>query len=545
MLHTYQLSCYITKPTRKGKKLIDHISSNICKNKILHSDVLPCATISDYDAPYIIVNTPTNKYEIRYKFIQNLKHFDLETYINDFKTLPFANVYSFNETDDQLDTLNKLILSVIDKHAPLVKTKFTRPPASWMKDIKINNLQRKRDHWRHEAHKNPTDENWETYRESRKKIKKAIKEKKTQFYRRVLSSKNSKVHRILNPNMNALQADPSALNVFFNKTVERLVGQNSTADDDILSHIDSLKSSHDSFKLQKVTYNDVLKSLESLRNDCSTGYDNIPVSFIKPIAEYIASPLTFIINNLIEESKFPDQWKIARISPIPKVNNPTELKDYRPISILPILSKVYEKQVLHQITDFIETQQVYNKHQSGYRKNHSPATILSKLYDDIKMTMKQSELTMAVFTDYSKAFDTIDFFTLVQKMHSLNFSTDFLCWVFNYLTHRQHFMQIDSNCSSLLTAKYGVPQGSVLGPTFFNLCTADMSSITPNSNCIQYVDNSTLYRSCKINKKDTCIKELEKDLTSIAKWSIETNLVFNTSKTKFMLTSSNQLSART
>ena len=176
MLDTYQLSCHVTKSTRKGKKLIVHISSNACKNKILHSDVLPCLTISDQDALYIIVNISTNKYEICYKFIRNLKHFDLETYINDFKTLPFSTVYSFNETDDQLDTLNKLILSVIDKHAPLVKTKFTRPPAPWMKDIKINKLQRKRDHWRHKAHKNPTDENWGTYRESRNKIKKAIKE---------------------------------------------------------------------------------------------------------------------------------------------------------------------------------------------------------------------------------------------------------------------------------------------------------------------------------------------------------------------------------
>ena len=100
------------------------------------------------------------------------------------------------------------------------------------------------------------------------------------------------------------------------------------------------------------------------------------------------------------------------------------------------------------------------------------------------MAMKQSELTMAVFTDYSKAFYTIDFLTLIQKMHSRNFSTDFLYWAFNYLTHRQHFVQIDSNCSSLLTAKYGVPQGSTLGPIFFNLCVADMSSITPNNNCI-------------------------------------------------------------
>ena len=136
-------------------------------------------------------------------------------------------------------------------------------------------------------YKNPTYENWGTYRESRNKIKKASKEKKTHFYRKVLSLKNSKeirkvIHRILNPNMSTLQADPSALNEFFNKTAERLVTQNATTDGVILSHIDSLTSRHDSFKLQKVTYSkgDVLKSLKSLRNDCSIGYNNIPVSFI-------------------------------------------------------------------------------------------------------------------------------------------------------------------------------------------------------------------------------------------------------------------------
>ena len=205
---------------------------------------------------------------------------------------------------------------------------------------------------------------------------------------------------------------------------------------------------------------------------------------------------------------------------------------------------MYEKQVLHLITDFIETQQVYNIHRSGYHKNNSTATILSKLCDDIKIAMKQGQLTMAVYTDYSKAFDTVDIFTLIQKIHSLNFSTDFLYWVFNYLTHRQNFVQIDSSCSSLLTTKYGVRQDSILGPILFNLCIADMSSITPNCNCIQYADDSTLYGSCKINQKGTCIKELEKDLTSIAKWSVEPNLVFSTGKTKFMLISSNQLLAR-
>ena len=191
------------------------------------------------------------------------------------------------------------------------------------------------------------------------------------------------------------------------------------------------------------------------------------MSFIKPVAEHLESPLTFIINNFIVTSTFPGMWKIARISPIPKIVNPSQLKDYRPISILPILSKIYEKLVLQQMTEFIEKQLIYHKHQSGYRKNHSTTTLLMKLYDDIKTSMNKSEIIIAIFADYSKAFDTIDFYTniflyiyififiqtyfytLIQKMHTFNFSKNLLYWTMNYLIFRQHFVQIDAHFSTL------------------------------------------------------------------------------------------------
>ena len=129
MLDTYQFSCHLNKTARKCKMLIDHISSNISKNKILYSEILPCPTISDHDTPYIVIKLPTNKFEIRQKFIRKLKN--LETFVKDFKTLLFTVVYSFDETEDQL-----------------VKTEFSRRPAHQMKDIKINNLQHKGDHLR-------------------------------------------------------------------------------------------------------------------------------------------------------------------------------------------------------------------------------------------------------------------------------------------------------------------------------------------------------------------------------------------------------------
>jgi len=134
---------------------------------------------------------------------------------------------------------------------------------------------------------------------------------------------------------------------------------------------------------------------------------------IKCVKYSLASPLTNIINNCIDNLVFPDQWKVARICPIPKTDYPQTTADYRPISVLPVLSKVYEKVILQQMTKFIENELVYHTYQSGFRKNHSTVTLLIKLRDDIKKEMKKGEVTIAVFADYSKAFDTIDFYTLI------------------------------------------------------------------------------------------------------------------------------------
>ena len=121
---------------------------------------------------------------------------------------------------------------------------------------------------------------------------------------------------------------------------------------------------------------------------------------------------------MIATNNFPNALKTASISPIPKITRPVELKDYRPVSILPVLSKVFEKLVLQQLAVFIERESVYHQYQSGYRNNHSTATLLLKLHDDIKKAMKCSEVTIVIFTDYSKAFDAIDFSILMKKMQT-------------------------------------------------------------------------------------------------------------------------------
>ena len=139
------------------------------------------------------------------------------------------------------------------------------------------------------------------------------------------------------------------------------------------------------FQLKEVTRAEVLHTLKTLRTDSSTGPDKIPVRFVKPVMDIISGPLTAIINNCIRKSYFPNAWKQARISPIPKIDQPTSEAHFRPISILPAMSKVFEKLVAVQI----------GKHTiSGFRKGHSTCTVLMGIRDDLLRAMKKGEITL-------------------------------------------------------------------------------------------------------------------------------------------------------
>ena len=271
------------------------------------------------------------------------------------------------------------------------------------------------------------------------------------------------IHRILNPSHQPLRVDPDQLNTYFAQTAERVTSVSSPVAMEQLNQLITQfgEDSNLSFDFRRVSYDEVLREIKGLRSDCSTGPDNIPTKFIKLVAEHLASPLTYIISTCVKRKKFPSLWKIARISPIPKVNEAKTNDDYRPVSILPVLSKVYEKLALRQMAQYLTDNSVFHPNLSAYRKCHSTTTTLLGIRDDLLKAMKRGEVTIAVMADYSKAFYTVAYETVLIKLHQLGFFKSFLMWIASYLTGRSHYVQIDDYASKHIGVTSGVPQGSI------------------------------------------------------------------------------------
>ena len=553
MLESFNLHQHVNKPTRitsTSQTLIDHIISNM-PNRITHCDVLPCPTISDHDAPYACINVRVCRFEPRYKFLRNEKRFNEQLFVEDFSMLPLDIVYGIDDPDEKLEIFTTMFKSCLGKHAPLRRVKITRPPAPWLNTDDIRQLQKERDRLRQLAHKtNPPSTNvWSEFREVRNKIKTKIKKVKRCFYEKVLSSRKPKelwqtIHRLLHPNPQPIRADPNLLNKHFSSTSQRLLNSKPNTPDELHNLINSLppNCNTDTFNLRFVTYNEVLNNLKSMRSDCSTGVDQIPVKFLKPVADLIASPLTHIINSFISCSSFPTAWKIGRISPIPKIDQPTESDHYRPISILPVLSKVFERLILQQMSVYLNQQDILQKSITGFRKGHSTSTVLLRIRDDIIKAMKKGEVTLIAFADFSKAFDTVDYSIVLRKLHAIGFSPSSLNWVLNYLTSRKQFVQINDKQSDLESVHFGIPQGSILGPVLFNLYVNDLQGTASGCCCFQYADDTTVYNHCSPKDLRPGIQNITNTIRNLELWAADSNLLLNGEKTKQMLVTSPQMS---
>lgn len=249
-------------------------------------------------------------------------------------------------------------------------------------------------------------------------------------------------------------------------------------------------------------------------------------------AEVTSKILTHIINLSIQDGKFPGAFKTARVVPLFKKNSKTDVGNYRPVSILCNISKIFEHIVYEQVEKYVSEHDLLYELQSGFRPGYSTDTCLIHLMDYIKMQSENGNYTGMVMLDLQKAFDTVDHAILMSKLKCMGFNDVTLNWFSSYLTGRSQVCDVDGVLSESKEITCGVPQGSILGPLLFLIYVNDMSAAV-NCKLLLYADDSALMVSGK--EVDDIEQTLSRELESVRDWLLDNKLSLHLGKTESIL----------
>lgn len=283
-------------------------------------------------------------------------------------------------------------------------------------------------------------------------------------------------------------------------------------------------------QIHLTSVSNVVNIIKSRNNKKSSGNDNIPNSVIRKLGKRFHTTLTILFNQMYNIAYFPKAWKIAKVIAIPKPGKPPAKKDnYRPIALLPCISKLYERLIKEKICYFCEENNVFPKDQYGFVERGTTIHPLVKLQNDITVKLNAKIPTIAVSLDVAKAFDTTWTEGLIFKMKNVyNFDNHLCGLVYHYLTDRTFYTEINKKRSDTLKIAAGVPQGGVLSATLFIIYIADMPKpevhVTPIQR-LQYADDTLLYISAKnIPEATTRINTYINQIESYhKKWKIKLN----------------------
>ena len=229
----------------------------------------------------------------------------------------------------------------------------------------------------------------------------------------------------------------------------------------------------------------------------------------------------------------PDQLKIAKVCPIYKSDDKAQFANYRPISVLPSFSKIFEKVMFNRLTNYLDSKQILFQQQFGFRQNHSTDLAVTDMYNKISNAIDLNKFAIGVFIDLSKAFDTLDYDILLKKLDHYGIRGTTLAWLKSYLTNRKQFVRVNEILSDNMSLSCGVPQGSILGPLLFILYVNDIANCSKLLHFILFADDTNLFYSNE-NLVDL-VNTLNLELIKLSEWFQCNKLSINVSKTKFML----------
>jgi hypothetical protein len=290
------------------------------------------------------------------------------------------------------------------------------------------------------------------------------------------------------------------------------------------------------------TLNDIVVSEEEVGDqisclNCSKSYgpDSISPRFLKNGGDKIVTTLTYIFNLSLATKTFPESWKLANVIPVHKKDDKSEVNNYRPISLLSVVGKIFERIVFKHVYNFLRDNYVISSAQSGFRPGMSTVTQLLEVYDSFCQALDNSQEVRAVFLDISKAFDKIWHEGLLYKLKCCGINGSLHDWFVDYLSRRKQRVVICGQNSEWGDLSSGVPQGSVLGPLLFLVYINDLTSVVSHSNIRLFADDTCLF--VKVNDRIEAAGHINADLQMVEKWAKQWVVEFSAKKTKSLIIS--------
>ena len=250
-------------------------------------------------------------------------------------------------------------------------------------------------------------------------------------------------------------------------------------------------ASSDKFEFRAVTEDETNTQLVKLNPNKGAPVGCIPAKILKDNSDIFSFHLTNLFNKNLSESRFPDELKAGDITVLFKQNDAFDKKSYRQITVLPSVSKIFERLMYEQMYPFVE--RFLSPHLCGFRRGYSTQHALLKLVEDCRKAIDKRGCSGAVMMDLSKAFDCLNYELLIAKLHTYGFSKTALDLIHNYLPNRKQRVKVNGSFSTYSNVRQGIPQGSVLGPLLFNTYINDMFMGLTDTEVCNYADDTTLY----------------------------------------------------
>ena len=495
---------------------LDHIYTNT-PDKLSQVQVKVCGS-SDHRLILATRFSKNIRQNIRYCKKRSYKNFNEKAFLEEVDQISWWEVYSCTEVDKAVDIFTQKLTGILDRMAPVKKFQIRTKYAAWVSDSTKKKMTA-RDMAQHTASATGSGEDWDRYKNLRNDVTSLLRKDKSAWEQGKLQSceenkdsgklwknilgwlnwSSSSSPTKLQSNGN-LETSPSKIadiqNKYYINKVHTIRGSLQNRDKDPLEVLRKvLDGNQASFSTQAVTPEQVDKIISQLKNSKASGVDNLDTYILKLTKKTIVPSVCHILNLSLMTNKFPTKWKLAKIVPLYKgKGSKLDPKNYRPVAILPILSKVMERAMFLQLVNYMDSNNFFNPNHHAYRSFHSTTTAMLQMYTTWLEALDQGDMAGVCMIDMSAAFDVVDTEILLEKLKLYGFDRNAIQWTWSYLTYRSQAVYVEGSMSSFLPLEAGVPQGSILGPIFYTIFTNELPQVVHEDSCThRQVDPTSLF----------------------------------------------------